>query len=176
MLSKQQKIILVAAGVFVIIVVAVGLLFREKTAEEKSAAQKNSQPRTSNLQPPASNLQPAYSPEVPKDAKPTEPTQTIKLDANPENKQGIFQIEATANGYSPASIVVKSGDIVTLKFTSKGGDYDFHSPAYGTYISAKDGETKEVSFKPTTVGTFLIQCRDACPPDKKITGQLIVIP
>lgn len=175
MLTKQQKIILVAAGILVIIIVAVGLIFqsqeKNKQEKEKLASQKAAPTSTAVVEAPKFTL------EVPKDAVETPPQQAIPLVAgNGESKQSIFTITASADGYNPSSFNVKAGDIITIRFSAQGGDYDWYIPGYGFEIQAKAGETKESSFQPTTAGTFVVECRNACPPNKKITGQLIILP
>lgn len=175
-MTKQQKIILSSAIISVIIVFVVGLLFQEKSVEEKSEIQKKMQEKISSQTKIETPIQPAFSPNVPKNAVESKPQENAPI-AGKENKHGTFDIKVSSNGFDPSSITVKKGDIVSLVFVSVSADtYDFFMPAYGSHITISPKKENRLDFSANDVGTFIFECRDNCPAGKKITGQLIVIP
>lgn len=123
---------------------------------------------------------PEYTPEVPRGVEETETN--LKLDVESQDGKdtgqelGVYRITAARNGFTPDSLVVTKGDVVVVRFTADGGDYDFFIPAYGFYMSAADGDTAESSFMASASGTFRFECRDKCPSSGKITGMFIVKP
>jgi plastocyanin len=171
-MTKREKTVVIVALVFFLLIVALGLYFKLWRTEEPIAVPVSEAP----IKPTQELLDKKYTADVPKEAKPTKPTEVIVLENGNGNQQGIFAITASASGYSPSSVTVKKGDIVTFQLTANGADYDMFSPTMGFYIFAKKGETKEIGFKTTVSGTFLFECRDKCPVTGKIQGTIIVLP
>ncbi len=68
------------------------------------------------------------------------------------------------------------GDVVQIRLTAVGGDYDFAVPWSGLYTAVKEGETKQITFGATSAGTFVFMCRDLCPGGRTINGSIVVIP
>jgi len=121
-----------------------------------------------------------YTPEIPQDAVLTTPVEEIPVvdpgTGEQKGRVGVFAITATKNGYDPETVTVKLGDVVNLELTAQGGAYDIYSPYLGFYLSAQDGETKQLSFKASLTGAFSFECRDRCPVGKKISGKLVILP
>ena len=93
-----------------------------------------------------------------------------------EEKFGIFDMTVSSAGFNPENITVNLGDVVQIKLTAQGGDYDFAVPWSGLYTEVKERETKQITFGATSAGTFVFMCRDFCPAGKTITGSIIVLP
>ena len=77
--------------------------------------------------------------------------------------------------YKPNEIKVKVGEKVTINFKNSGGFHDFVIDELGINsgkIAA--GETKEVTFTPTSVGTFEYYCSVGQHRTKGMKGSLIV--
>lgn len=162
-------------GVLLIVIagiVVAGFMFQSKDGTLLPAAT----PQGEDSELPLPDVIPAFTPEIPKDAVLTTPSVDIPPDPGDTKRQGIFSVQATRDGYSPHTLTVGQGNIVTLQFSSADAQYDMYSESFGFYVTAPKGETKEISFKAGTVGSFLFECRDFCPGGKKIQGQLIVIP
>ena len=119
-----------------------------------------------------------YTPDVPQNAVITPPV--LEDSASPnigaEEKFRSFNLKISQNGYNPQKIVVNKDDIIELKVEAIDRNYDFNLPALGIYLSMKKGETKKTSFGVRNSGTFIFDCRDYCPLNKKINGSLIVLP
>ena len=92
-----------------------------------------------------------------------------------EEKFGAFNMTVSSAGFSPNEITVGKGDVVQIRLTAEGGDYDFSMPYTGHYVVVPEGETKQITFGINTVGTYAFMCRDYCH-GKTISGSLIVLP
>jgi plastocyanin len=171
-MTKREKIIVIIAITFLVLIVVIGIYFKLWRAPQPVEQPINKLPDSASKE----LIENKYTQEVPKAAQPTKPTETIVLENGNGNQQGIFAITASASGYAPSSVTVKKGDIVTFQFTASGADYDMFSPTMGFHVTAKKGETKEIGFKTTVSGTFLFECRDFCPVTGKIQGTIVVLP
>ena len=141
-MTKNEKIIIVVAIILLLPIVGFGFyykLWREVPQQEAQKPVENSQEAIKELQ------ENKYSPEVPKDAVQTKPQEVVVLENSNGNQQGTFSITASAGGYTPRSITVKKGDIITLNFTAQGATYDMYSSSIGFYISAANNETKDIT-------------------------------
>jgi len=172
-MTRKEIISLIVASIAVIGVIVVGIV--EKRSEE-IPGRTDTVPETTDLL----NEGDEFSFDVPDNAVLTTPVEEIPvIDAGTgeqKGRVGVFAITATKNGYEPETVTVKLGDVVNLELTSRGGRYDMFSPYLGFHLTAGDGETKQLSFKAGLSGTFSFECRDSCPANGKITGQLIVLP
>lgn len=117
-----------------------------------------------------------YTAETPKNVTESVAVAEAPITGNPSVKQGFYDINMSRDGFSPNSIAVKRGNLVKIRVTAVDGDYDFRIPYTEMSIFIKKGETKPISFQATASGTFLFECRDACPLNKKVSGTLVVIP
>lgn len=172
-MTKREKIIILVAVILLLGIIGFGFYFQlwqAKPEKEIVVPVEDLIQNSKELQ------EKKYTAETPKDSAPTKPTETIMLENGNGNQQGIFAITASASGYTPASITVKSGDIITFQLTAQGADYDMFSSSMGFYLSAKKGTTEEIGFKTSLPGTFLFECRDNCPLGGKIQGTIIVLP
>jgi heme/copper-type cytochrome/quinol oxidase subunit 2 len=95
---------------------------------------------------------------------------------NKNEKLGVYIITASRSGYNPDKITITENTIVTLKLKSEGGKFDLFIPNLSNYVVADEEETNDISFRISETGTYRFECRDFCPSDGKIFGQLIVKP
>jgi len=179
-MSRKQITILIALIAVVVIGIIVGILTR--TSEPVMPVSNNppvgnngnvSNPSVPPLAPPT------YTPEVPKNAVQTLPKAEAPASSNPEldTKLKFFDLKASNSGFNPNAITVKKGDSLQVDFTAVDGDYDLNFPYLGAYFSVvRRGVTKRLPLDTSLTGTFTFECRDFCPPGKKIQGQLIVLP
>ncbi|MDO8557497.1 MAG: cupredoxin domain-containing protein [Candidatus Jorgensenbacteria bacterium] len=174
-MSKKDLGLIVALVLVIIGIAAAGFFARQKAALPGTGGTTQTATST-NERPAVPEIIPAFTPEVPKNAALTPPAVDIKPDPGETKRQGFYGVKATKNGYDPAVLTVGRGNIVTIDFTAVDNAYDMFSESFGFYITAPKGETKQISFKAGTVGSFLFECRDHCPSGGKIQGQLIVIP
>ena len=72
-----------------------------------------------------------------------------------------FEIRAEGGKYFPDKVVVNDGDIITVKLTAVDGDYNIFFPDFGSYLAAKQGETKKTQFQATPFGQYRFHC-EAC--------------
>lgn len=173
-MTKRQWIILASLFVFVLLVIVFGVSSKYgnegKVTEQIPETQKP-------VDVAATGTRVEFIPEVPKNATATKPAESFPLKVgNEQTSFGIYSIAIKKDGFSPAEVVVKNGDTVKIEVTAVDGNSDFSIPSYGTYVAVNKGETKTVSFKPSTVGTFLFECRDFCPASGKVSGKFIVMP
>jgi|GEM_PF-5352416 heme/copper-type cytochrome/quinol oxidase subunit 2 len=86
----------------------------------------------------------------------------------------IFEITATLDGFSPATIVVSSGDRIQLDVTAMGARIDIGIPRLSTYLEVPEGETRSASFDAGAPGEYPFACRGYCPNGKEISGMVVV--
>jgi cytochrome c oxidase subunit 2 len=86
------------------------------------------------------------------------------LAPRPSVAQAGKRIEIVAKRYdfSPGDITVKKGEPVTIVLTSKDVDHGLKFKDFNVSVSAKKGETKEITFTPDKTGTFVGQCSVFC--------------
>ena len=169
-MTKKQWIILGALALFVIIVIIFGVSTQKQKVPEQTTQQKEPEDVVAT-----GTKRVEFVPEVPKDATATIPQAQYTVGGS-ENSFGVYEIGVSKTGFSQTDLTVKINQFVKVKVTGIDGNYDFSIPQYGTYVEALKGETKEVTFIPTTAGTFLFECRDKCPNGQKISGRFIVLP
>ncbi|MBB5059674.1 cytochrome c oxidase subunit 2 [Granulicella aggregans] len=73
-----------------------------------------------------------------------------------------IEIVAKRYDFTPGDITVKKGEPVTIVLTSKDVDHGLKFKDFNVSVSAKKGETKEVTFTPDKTGTFVGQCSVFC--------------
>jgi len=169
-MTKKQWIILGVLIVFVIIVVVFGVSQNKKTEEQP--IQQEEVPTDVSA---TGTKRVEFIPEVPKNATATVPKEQYVVGGS-DSSFGVYDINISKAGFSQTNLTVKKSDFVKVKITGVDGEYDFSIPQYGTYVSVQKGETKQVTFIPDTIGTFLFECRDKCPGGQKISGKFIVLP
>lgn len=176
-MSKKQIIILAALGVFILAVMVWGVLGGGPMGPNGSIPTEREEAAGGNGGVAAGEEVPAlFTPEVPADAAPTPPAVEAPAAPGRDERLGIFDMTVSAAGYNPSALTVKLGDLVQIRLTASGGNYDFAMPWSGLYQSVKNGETKQVSFQTTAAGTYLFQCQNMCPSGKTIQGNLVVVP
>ncbi len=78
--------------------------------------------------------------------------------------QSAKRVEIVAKRYdfTPGDITVKKGSPVTIVLTSKDVDHGVKFKDFNVSVSAKKGETKELTFTPDKTGDFIGQCSVFC--------------
>ncbi len=175
-MTRKQILILAGLVIFLIVIVITGVATRrEPIGPDTRTAEELLSTTTSS----GEVVKESFTIEVPTTASATKPKVEIPVAAQggqPAVLLGSYDIVATNGGYSPNSLTAKQDDIAQISFTSRGGSFDFSIPAMNIYLSARDGERVQSSFRMPTSGTFLFECRDMCPAEGKIQGTLIVLP
>lgn len=82
-----------------------------------------------------------------------------------------FEIKAEGGKFSPNTIVVNDGDIITIHLTAVDGDYNIFFPDFGVFQAVSQGQTVKRQFQATPFGQYEFFCKD-CNNDAK--GTLIV--
>lgn len=171
-ITKKQWIILGCLVLFFIVIVVFGISFKK----EKPITEQKSESTSTPVDVSATGTQRVeFVPTVPKDATATKPQAAYTVGGS-DSSFGVYEIGISKTGFSQTNLNVVKGDFVKVKVIGIDGEYDFSIPQYGTYISVQKGETKQITFIPDTVGTFLFECRDKCPEGQKISGRFIVLP
>lgn len=124
----------------------------------------------------ATSVPATFSPTVPDGAVLTEAVSEAPAAPGVAERLKTINLAVTERGYDPATLTVQMGDITQVKLSASDGDYDLFIPYAGLYQSVRRGETKNITFQATTVGTFQFFCRDHCPAGGRIKGLLIVLP
>lgn len=168
-ITKKQWIILGALILFVVVVVVFGVA-QKPNQEEKPIVQEEPIDVIAT-----GTKRVEFVPEVPVNATATKPKEQYVVGGS-DSSFGVYDIGISKTGFSQTNLTVKKGDFVKVGIIGIDDEYDFSIPQYGTYISVQKGETKQVTFIPDTVGTFLFECRDKCPGGQKISGKFIVLP
>ncbi len=173
-MSRKQLVTLVVAGTIVVIGIIFGVLTRKSgvlipESKEEKKEEEIALPITGEEIP-------VFTPQLPQDTKPTIPQISAPAAPGRDEKVGIFEMKVSAAGFEPNSITVSKDDIVQIRLTAEGGDYDFSMPYNGLYTKVSNGETQQISFGVNTAGTYGFTCRDFCPPGKIISGSIIVLP
>jgi cytochrome c oxidase subunit II len=73
-----------------------------------------------------------------------------------------IEVVAKRFEYSPSDITVKKGEPVTLALSSQDVDHGLKFKELNVNVMVKKGKTSEVTFTPSTVGTFVGQCSIFC--------------
>jgi cytochrome c oxidase subunit II len=79
-----------------------------------------------------------------------------------QEKPQHIAIVAKRFDFSPGDVTVKKGVPVTIALTSEDVDHGVKFRELNVVVNAKKGETKEVTFTPDKVGTFVGQCSIFC--------------
>ena len=83
-------------------------------------------------------------------------------EARPQAAPGRIEIVAKRFGFEPGEVSVKKGVPVTLALTSADVDHGLKFKELNVVVTAKKGQTKEVTFTPDKTGTFVGQCSVFC--------------
>ena len=83
-----------------------------------------------------------------------------------------FTITGTGGKFSPNTIVVNEGDVISLTLKAEDGTYNIFFPDFGVTLTAPKGGTATAQFQPSTYGQYQFYCDKVC--SGKPTGTLIV--
>jgi heme/copper-type cytochrome/quinol oxidase subunit 2 len=180
-MTRKQTVIIIVLAVVVLGGLIVGIIVRKGTGPIGPAGTGLGGTFSTSTLPLGSVVSGTtvlYNPEIPKNATATVPVQAIAPAPDVQNAvgQNVYNLTAAANGYIPTTLTIRQGDMATINFTSKGAQYDAFSANLSFYITAPSGETKTISFIPSTPGQFSFTCRSYCPSGGSITGTIIVLP
>lgn len=117
-----------------------------------------------------------FKAEIPKNAVLTVATVEVPAAPNSDSKLKIFDLKISAVGYEPTTFTARKGDVVQIRVTSVGGDYDIDFPYLQLYQFIRVGETKIIAFGANFTGTTDFLCRDFCGALEGIKGTFITIP
>ena len=73
-----------------------------------------------------------------------------------------FTIDVSSYAFSPSTLAVKKGDIVTLTLKGVSGNHGFALPDFGVSESVQKGDTITVTFVADKSGTFSYFCNVPC--------------
>ncbi len=92
---------------------------------------------------------------------------------NPPNPQGRWEVSVYQ--FSPATVVVRQGELVTLELVGiNGGKHSVHIDKYHPqHFVVKRGEIGRLKFTADTPGMFKIHCEEHQP---SMEGTLVVLP
>ena len=172
-MTKKEIAILVGA----ILVVAAGILigvFMER--EDPIVPDPVATPPVSGTQPTKTDREQYYRADIPQNAVPTQAVVEVPATPNSDAKLKVFDLTISAVGFEPATLTARRGDIIQIRATAVGGDFDIEFPYLQLYHSIRAGETKTIGFGANFTGTSDFLCRDMCGPLKGKVGKLIVIP
>lgn len=172
-MKKKEIGILVVLGIFVVALIVFGVM----TQNERNKMFKNFQDEIDDVPVSEAPLPPEGSnfiPTVPENI--IETTPLIEAPAAPGSSArfGGYEIEIRRNGFIPPQIVVKKGDAVQIKLTATDGKYDFVIPYLEMSTVVNQGETKQITLRVDTAGTFAFECKDFCPITGTLRGALVV--
>ncbi|MEK7465493.1 MAG: hypothetical protein AAB631_01825 [Patescibacteria group bacterium] len=169
-MSKKEIVLIIVA----VIIVVAGIWFL--TAQKSMV--RSPVPSVPDVNPvPVSIVPPKYfKPEIPFGASPSKAAVEVPATLNSDRKLKMFDLTVSAAGYAPATLTAKKGDLVQIRMTAVGGDFDFTAPYLGLYQSARAGETKPIGFTVDFTGTADFMCRDFCPTGKQLKGVFVALP
>ena len=131
-------------------------------------------------------VQPGTSAPAPIGVKVPEPNSSAPLNvakpnlvapASPGSSSNLrlFNLEIKGDKFTPDTIIVNKGDIVSLTITAVDKNYDFTQPDFGFKKSISKGQTQEIGFQASAVGKFTFFCSACGGPDKGPVGYIIIV-
>lgn len=172
--TQRQMRIIIALSVFVVVAAIVGFFGQRGTTPGSAPVSGTPGPGVGGSTKQSQGTS-YYSPVIPAGAALTKPTMSSPAAPGADESLGIFNMTASHAGFNPSTVTVKMGSVVQIRLTALDENYDFSMPYQGLYSSVAQGETHQIGFGATTVGTFEFFCRDLCPHGK-IQGKVIIIP
>ena len=173
-MSEKQRNTIIVLAVVILIGVLLGIFLRN--GENSASPFGGNEVSNPSVQSGAQGQNKFFSADIPLNASLTKPDITAPASQNTSAILGIYEMQASASGFNPKTIVMKRGDLLRIDLTATDGNYDFVMPYAGLSTSVKKGETRPISWGATAVGTFIFACQNSCPSGKTIQGQLIVKP
>ena len=86
-----------------------------------------------------------------------------------------FEIQVEGDRFSPDTVIVTKGDVISLGITAIDKEYDFTQPDYSLIgVPLKMGIRKPIGFQATATGKFKFYCSVCGGPEKGPVGYLIV--
>ncbi len=155
-MDSRQKIIIIFSICVIAALAVLGVATKKKGGVAGS-------PENGKMPEGTVEIRGAFSPVVPERVELTKPAQASPVREGASEKLGIFNIEVSKSGYSPAQIAAAQGDIVQILIRAADGRYDFEIPYVGIYKAVEKGDEGMISFEATDAGTLVFQCRDYCP-------------
>ncbi|HTZ57386.1 MAG TPA: cupredoxin domain-containing protein [Acidobacteriaceae bacterium] len=73
-----------------------------------------------------------------------------------------IEIVAKRFQFTPGEITLKKGQPVVLVLTSQDVEHGLKLEAFNQVVKSKKGQSSQVEFTPTEVGTFVAQCAVFC--------------
>jgi cytochrome c oxidase subunit II len=85
-----------------------------------------------------------------------------QFNANAQDAPKRIEITAKRFDFTPGDITLKKGEPVVLVLTSEDVPHGLKFKELNVVVTAKKGQTNEVTFTPDKVGTFVGQCSVFC--------------
>lgn len=170
-MERKQIYIVIGLVIFVALIVVVSFFQKNKPSERVGQDTQG----MDLLKTEATTTPATFVKKVPQNAVITTPIASAPAAPNTKAEFGIFNLTIDKAGFHPSSLTVKRGNVVQIKVTSLDDDYDMWIPHKEMYWLIPKGDTKPFTFTALETGTFLFQCRDACPSGKILQGILITL-
>lgn len=104
------------------------------------------------------------------------PSDVVPVRPGSESQRRVFNISVSAQAFSPAEIIVKKGDTITINVTAVDGNRDLTQPDFGFSLNIPKGETKLLQMDATTPGKFIFYCKSCGGPESGPIGSIIISP
>ncbi len=175
-MSRKQIIVLALTGGFIALIIIFGVLRGDGMLPGMTAPPDGTGGDATGGLDGVAGSERKFTPEIPEDVVPTVPAQEAPAAPGSSASLGIFEMSVSSSGFNPSPLAVRLGNLVQIRLTAVGGDFDFSMPWTGLYQKVNEGETRQISFQTTAAGTYVFECRDFCPMGRIIRGELIVTP
>lgn len=172
-MTKREMGILVVLGIFVAALIVFGVITR-KDRDRLINNLENELSETPVAEAPLPPEEVDFVPSVPENIIETTPVVEAPAAPGSTAKFGGYEIEIRNTGFIPPQLVVKKGDVVQIKVTASDGKYDFVIPYLEMSLVINQGETRPMTFRADSVGTFVFECKDFCPSGGPLRGAIVV--
>jgi len=182
-MQKKQKINLIILGAVIVVLVVVILLLPHantgspvQSGNSSAPAGQGSISQSATVAPVPANI--TVPNEGDKNVGIGIAAPQIQVPAHPSGGDASYrQFIVTANNdtFTPATAIVKKGDIIDLEITAVDKDYDFTQPDYGfSALPVPKGKTTKVQFQGLNSGKFTFYCASCGGPNKGPIGYIII--
>lgn len=172
-MTKREVGILVVLGIFVVLLIVFGAITK-KDRERLIGNLESELSETPVTEAPLPSEEVDFVPSVPENIIETTPVAEAPAAPGSTAKLGGYEIEIRSTGFIPPQLVVKKGDVVQIKITASDGKYDFVIPYLEMSLVINEGETRQMTFRADSTGTFVFECKDFCPSGDLIRGAIVV--
>lgn len=156
---EKNNTMMFVIGIVVLLLIGVGIVFAmNRSTQPPASVQSTTQPTTASKNPASSDTA------TPSDAEMEMSGEMVEFGVNGKNFS-----------FSPSTIRVKKGDMVTINFKNTGGFHDFTIDEFDVKTAQiQDGQSETVTFTADKSGTFNFYCSVGQHRANGMEGQLIV--